>query len=78
MDEIKLSVGALAPSVSEQLIKFGIAFDTDGKYQQSLDAVTRLLLQGYLPHSQANKARDKIIKDVFKQLRKRVVSNGRS
>lgn len=66
--EVKLSVGAMSPDISEQLDKFGLVVKGAEKYQRNLNAVTQLFLNGYIPETAAKKARDKIIKDVFKNM----------
>jgi len=67
--EVGVSVGAMAPLLSEQLSDQGFEVNKVDVYEKNLDAVTRLLICGYMPQSIAKKCRDKILKDVFKNIR---------
>lgn len=72
MMDISIAVGALAPDVNEQLDELGFMVDGAENYQENLNAVTRLLLNGYIPESVAKEARRKIIRKVFKNMKKKV------
>ena len=67
---IKIAVGAMADRLDAQLSDYGFEVDKCHHYQVCLDNVTRLVLNGYIPPSVALKARDKIVKDVFKNMKK--------
>ena len=68
--DVKIEVGAMADRLGEQLSRYGLEVEKCAHYQVCLDNVTRLVLNGYIPQSVAKKARDKIIKDVFKNMKK--------
>jgi len=70
--EVKLAVGAMAESIEKQLAYFGIEIKNADFYQEDLDSVTRLLIRGFIPQSVADKARNKIIKEVFRLMRAKV------
>ena len=67
--KITLSVGAMSDDISEQLKVHGLFVENDFKYQNALDAVSRLFICGYIPEPVATKARNKIVKDVFKNIK---------
>lgn len=68
MSEITVSVGALARPLAEQLRKQGAKVDGVDKYDNDLNSATRLFMRGYMTGVMVKKVRDKILKDVFKNI----------
>lgn len=64
---ISLSMGALSKPLVEQFIEQGfVAPKQIELYQQDADAITRLLIRGFIPPSVAHKARQKLVKEIGK------------
>ena len=68
--EVTIVIGSMADDIDKQLAVYGYKVERHEFYQNCLDSVSRLLLNGYLPPSVADKARNKIIRDVFKSMKK--------
>lgn len=63
---IEISMGALAPKISTQLSGLGFCERKLEMIDKDADAITRLLIRGYMTPSQAEKARGKIVKEISK------------
>lgn len=69
--KVTLAVGAMADDISDQLNCFGYELPNADFYQKDLDSVTRLLIRGYIPQSVADRARNKIAKEIFRLIKQR-------
>lgn len=67
---IKIAFGALCDSIAKQLRTQGYRLKSVAPYQKDADAITRLVIRGLLPDSQANAARKRLMKDIGDELRK--------
>lgn len=72
--KVTLALGAMAESIENQLNCFGYELPNADFYQKDLDSVTRLLIRGYIPQSVADRARNKIAKEIFRLMKRRGVS----
>lgn len=63
---LKLSFGALANRLEDQLIKQGFDFNQEEveQFQQDIDAVIRLRIRGYIPDSQIDKMNKRLLKEI--------------
>lgn len=69
---VTIEMGILAKPLRDQLNLQGIALeDKDAdRLEKALDAVARLKINGYMTDGEANKARDRIWKDISKIIKK--------
>lgn len=67
-EQIQIRMGALAPSLVEQLIPYGVSVETAARFESLSKAITGLLLGGLLPDGQAKKCREKLFKQIEKEL----------
>lgn len=67
---LKIRLGAMSPSVKEQVEEQGFKIDaTDSVHlQKDSEAITRLIIRGLITDSQAKQARDKLFKKIQKSL----------
>lgn len=70
MNKIEIQLGALAPSISQQLRKANIAYDAKQLrlLQKDSDAITLLLIRGYISASMAATARIKLMRRMTSQM----------
>lgn len=70
--DITVEMGILAKPLRDQLNLQGIVLeDKDAdRLEKALDAVARLKVNGYMTAGEANKARDRIWKDISKIIKK--------
>lgn len=68
-----LSMGALAPRIEEQLEEQSLRLDLPAiqrqLLQQDADEVSRLFIRGVLAKAEADKARNRIVKTIGKNLK---------
>ncbi len=63
--ELTIAMGAISDPIEKQIKDAGLNVPIDcPKFQQAADAITRLVMSGYLTPSAANTARKKLVKDV--------------
>jgi len=68
-DELVLGFGAMSKSIKEQLTVLGLIEGIENKVDgmdRVSNAITTLYLSGYIPPSQADKSRKKLMKEVAK------------
>lgn len=65
---IQIAMGAISPPLKEQIEKQGGVIDSKEaeRLQRHCDAVTGLYIASYIPASVAEKARQKIMRDIAK------------
>jgi len=74
---IEIRMGALAPSLVEQLAPHGVSHEAAEYFDQLSTAITDLLLAGVLPDAQGKKCRERLFKQIDKELhRKKLQSAG--
>lgn len=61
---IEIRMGALAPKISEQLKGCGLCEKRLEVIDADCDAITRLVIRGYIAPSVAEKARGKLMKKI--------------
>ena len=68
--KLQLRFGALCPAIKDQLKEQDFLFGKDEvKYfQEDADAITRLRVRGYLPDSQLDKIRQKLVNRVSEHI----------
>lgn len=69
-EEIQIRMGAMAPSLVEQLVPYGVSREAAERFERLNKAITGLRLGDLLPDSQAKKCRDKLFKQVEKELQR--------
>lgn len=69
---LQIAMGAMSPPLKEQIKKQGGVIDEKDaeRFQRHCDAVTGLYISSYIPASVAEKARQKIMKDIAKAVSK--------
>tara|TARA_R100001244_G_C5168875_1_gene131570 strand:- start:2711 stop:2953 length:243 start_codon:yes stop_codon:yes gene_type:complete len=68
-NELVLSFGAMSESIKEQLTELGLIKGIEDKVEdldRVANAITKLYLCGYIPPSQTDKSRKKLMKEVAK------------
>ena len=65
---IEIRFGALSLPLAKQLHGRNLSNDVVECIQRDADAVTRLLIRGFIPESLARKARQRIMKDISKEV----------
>ena len=70
MGEIELSLGVLGGTLSSQLKAQGFELDENkiGKYENIRKSISVLNIHGYLSDSATQKSRQKLIKDIAKDV----------
>ena len=68
MSEITIGFGALSLPISEQLSESGIDEKTLNRFDMVAKAITQLHILGYIPPSQTDKSRKKLMKEIQKKL----------
>lgn len=68
---LQIVFGALSESIAKQLSAQGYRLKSSALYQKDADAITRLLIRGLIPESQANDARKRLMKSIGDELRRR-------
>ena len=58
---IGFKFGALSPKLSVQLSEMGYSIKSIKTFQDDADAITRLVVRGFIPDGAARKARQKIV-----------------
>ena len=71
-----LAFGALAPLLSEQLQWYSVPDETVKHFQMDNDAISRLRIRGLIPDSIADKAYDRLAKNIVKSIRDGEAKNG--
>lgn len=69
-EEIQIRMGAMAPSLVEQLVPYGVSVESAARFERLSKAITGLLLGGLLPDGQAKKCREKLFKQIEKELQR--------
>lgn len=69
-EEIQIRMGAMAPSLVEQLTPHGVSQDAAERFERLNKAITGLRLGDLLPDAQAKKCRDKLFKQIEKELQR--------
>lgn len=69
-EQIEIRMGALAPSLVEQLTPHGVSQEAAERFERLSKAITGLRLGDLLPDSQAKKCRDKLFKQIEKELQR--------
>ncbi len=69
-EEIQIRMGAMAPSLVEQLTPHGVSQDAAERFERLNKAITGLRLGDLLPDAQAKKCRDKLFKQIEKYLQR--------
>ena len=67
-DTVELRMGALSPSIAEQLQSQGLGADegTLAHWQKDADAIVRLAVRGLISPGESSRARKKLVKNVAK------------
>lgn len=71
-EEIQIRMGAMAPSLVEQLAPYGVSVETAARFERLSKAITGLILGDILPPAQAKKCREKLFKQIERELQKPV------
>lgn len=69
-EQIEIRMGALAPSLVEQLTPHGVSQEAAERFERLSQAITGLRLGDLLPDAQAKKCRDKLFKKIEKELQR--------
>lgn len=69
-EQIEIRMGAMAPSLVEQLVPYGVSIGTATRLENLNKAITGLCLGDLLPDAQAKKCRDKLFKQIEKELQR--------
>lgn len=69
-EEIQIRMGAMAPSLVEQLTPYGVSQEAAERFERLNKAITGLRLGDLLPDAQAKKCRDKLFKQIAKELQR--------
>ena len=69
-EQIEVRMGAMAPSLVEQLTPHGVSQETAERFERLNKAITGLRLGNLLPDAQAKKCRDKLFKQIEKELQR--------
>lgn len=69
-EQIEIRMGALAPSLVEQLTPHGVSQEAAERFERLSKAITGLRLGDLLPDTQAKKCRDKLFKQIEKELQR--------
>lgn len=69
-EQIEIRMGALAPSLVEQLTPHGVSQEAAERFERLSKAITGLRLSDLLPDAQAKKCRDKLFKQIEKELQR--------
>lgn len=69
-EQIEIRMGALAPSLVEQLTPHGVSQEAAERFERLSKAITGLRLGDLLPDAQAKKCRDKLFKRIEKELQR--------
>lgn len=62
--EIPIELGIVVPPLAEQLAAFDLKEKEVARLQGLNDAISRLYLSGYIPDSQTEKLRKKLVKEI--------------
>jgi hypothetical protein len=67
-EQLQIAMGAMAPPLKDQIERQGghIGEKDAERFQRRCDEVCGLVISGYIPRSVADKARQKIMKDIAK------------
>lgn len=69
MNDLRIAFGCLSDPLEEQLKKQGYTDKKIEKHKLINDAIIRLFLHGYLTDSQTRKMRDKLFKEIKKNIK---------
>lgn len=69
-EQIEIRMGALAPSLVEQLTPHGVSQEAAERFERLSKAITGLRLADLLPDAQAKKCRDKLFKQIEKEVQR--------
>ncbi len=70
MTEVTIELGAMSKSLVEQLEPFGLPVKTCERLERNKEAISQLYFSNLIPASQADKARDKLVKLIQKEISK--------
>ena len=71
--EFKLHIGALAPSLSEQLENQGFILKDSNYYEKVLESRIYLFMGGFITETE----NEKVVERIFKEISKKVKPKGR-
>ena len=69
-EQIEIRMGALAPSLVEHLTPHGVSQESAERFERLSKAIAGLRLGDLLPDAQAKKCRDKLFKQIEKELQR--------
>lgn len=69
-EQIQIRMGAMAPSLVEQLTPRGVSQEAAERFERLSKAITGLRLGDLLPDAQVKKCRDKLFKQIEKELQR--------
>lgn len=69
-EKLEIRMGAMAPSLVEQLVPYGVSIGTATRLENLNKAITALAISDMLPPSQVKRCRDKLFKRIEKELPK--------
>lgn len=71
-EQLVIEIGALARSLKDQLAPYDLELAVLDRFNKINHSITMLYLNGYIPASQAEKLRKKMVKSIQQAVTKRV------
>ena len=71
MEQVTIAMGAMSKPLAEQLKDFNLAEKTLVRLQKIADSITQLVNLNYIPQSQADRCRKKMMKEIQVAIDKR-------